>query len=102
METNMSNYTLIFDDLEVHTMAGVCLASGSVKVEYRVNPAEPDVGIMSRWVEITGYCDIDAVFVLTDEEGEEIMRMVCNDAMLADILDAYGEENIVDEIAERI
>ena len=98
----MDNCTITFDDLEVHTMAGICLATGSVKVEYIMRPAEPDVGIMSRWPEIMGYADLDAVFVLIDDDGEEIMRMTCDDAMLADILDAYGEEDILEKIRESI
>jgi hypothetical protein len=40
--------------------------------------------------------------VLIDDDGEEIMRVTCDDAMLADILDAYGEEDILEKIRESI
>jgi hypothetical protein len=45
-------------------------ASGQVYVEYTVNPAEPDVGYMSSWVEIDGLCDWE--IHLTDEDGEDV------------------------------
>jgi hypothetical protein len=102
MEIDMDNYTLTFDDIEVQTPDGVCLATGSVKIEYIVRPAEPDVGIMSRWVDLQGYSDIDVVLVLVDEDGEEISRKACDEVALYDVIEAYGEDWIVDEIQNSI
>lgn len=59
-----------FDELPIRIENRRLWASGQVYVEYTVNPAEPDVGYMSRWVEVDGLCDWD--FTLTDEEGDEV------------------------------
>jgi len=59
-----------FDELPIRIENRRLWASGQVYVEYTVNPAEPDVGYMSRWVEIDGLCDWG--IQLTDEEGDEV------------------------------
>ena len=97
----METHLITFNDLEITAPEGICLANGSFVVVYNVCPAEPDVGIMSRYIEINDYHDVEILLDLIDENGNLLSRFV-DDTLLPQVIKAYGEDWIVDEIQNSI
>jgi hypothetical protein len=104
MEIDMRTYTYCFEDIELSLADGINLATGSIKVQYHINRAEPDVGI-PRHVEVDGYCDLDVMLTLVDEDGEAltITHVTDNDRQLIKkIVFECGEDDIVEKIENSI
>jgi hypothetical protein len=99
----MSTHTITFEDIELTLNGQIWTATGSFVAEYILNPAEPDVGIMNRWIELDGYCDLEAILTLADEDGEELAtRHVVNDSLIQKIVAELGEDYISREIYDAL
>ena len=104
MESDMRTYTYTFEDIELSLADGINLATGSVTVKYHVNRAEPDVGI-PRHVEIDGFCDLDVMLTLVDEDGEALKHTHVTDddqRLIKAIVRECDEDCIVEKIEDSI
>lgn len=97
----MNTHRINFEQLEISTPHGICLATGSFVVVYHMAPAEPDVGIMTSYVEIDDYHDVEIMLELVDEDGE-VLRRFDDASLLPKVIKEYGEDYIVDEIQNSI
>lgn len=97
----MRTHKITFEELEISTPHGICLATGSFVVVYHMAPAEPDVGIMSSYVEIDAYHDAEIMLDLINEDGD-ILRRFDDATLLPKVLREYGEEYILADIENSI
>ena len=96
----MNRFQYYFEEVEVTVPDGSKrYAEGTIEVEYNMNPAEPDIGIPTKYAEVNQY--LGGKIILSDMEDDTITRSLSRDepreleGELFDQIEAAQSEDIL-------